>query len=388
VSGKAREAFRRHIAAVLELPPDHVTLFARGRVALWAILRALEVGPADEVIVPAFTCVAVPNSIIYVGARPVWVDIDPATYVVDPCAVEAAITPRSKVLLAQNTFGLSADIDALVAITERHGLTVVDDCAHGFGGRYHGRPNGTTAPVAFFSTQWSKPVSTGLGGFAVARDAELASRLRQLEESMPEPAAARTAILATLDFGRERAGAGAPLRAGRMAYRWLSHAGMVPSSSSRDELDETVMPRAYLCQLSEAQARRGSRRIDRLAIQVERRRSIAGRYSAWLASRGRTVAGERADAIHAFLRYPLRVHDRPTFRAAAARAQVDLGDWFVSPVHPALERLDRWGYLAGSAPGAEQACREIVNLPTDPGLGDRDIERTLAFLDEHSELIQ
>ena len=387
MSDEPRETFRSLVASNLELPANHVSLFARGRVALWAILRALRVSAGDEVILPAFTCVAVPNAIIYAGAKPVWVDIDASTYVVDPRAVEAAIRERTKVILAQNTFGLSADLERIAAAAATHGITLVDDCAHGLGGRYRGRPNGSTAPASFFSTQWSKPISTGLGGIAVARDVDVASRIRALERSMPEPSAAGTAILQLLIRARNWAGSGRMLPVGRATYRWLSHSGLVPGSSNRTELEGTRMPQKYLTRLAAAQASVGSRQLRTLDAQVERRRSIGHRYSEWLRSHNLTPAGERPDSMHAFLRYPLRVRDQAAFRREATRARIDLGDWFVSPIHPVVDDLDRWGYRAGSAPCAEQACREVVNLPTDSSLEERDIDRILDFLDRHQELI-
>jgi perosamine synthetase len=387
VTDDAREGFRSRIAETLGLTPDRVTLYARGRVALYAILRALDIGPGDEVILPAFTCVAVPNAILYTGARPVWVDIDPRTYCLDSAAVEAVITARTKAVLAQNTFGLSADLDAIMAIARRGHLTVIDDCTHGLGGRYRGKPNGATAPLSFFSTQWSKPMSTGLGGFAVDRVGAAADRLRALEMSAAEPSAVRVAALRTLLYGRERAGGGRLFRSGRAMYRAFGRLGVVPGSSSQDELEGTAMPNGFLARLSESQARLGSDRIGRLPIEIERRRRIAHRYSDWLVAEGRTAAAEPTEAEHAFLRYPLRVADRPRLIAAAERAGVDLGDWFVSPIHPATDHLERWGYVAGTAPNAERACREIVNLPTDPTLGDGNVDRVLSFLAEQADLI-
>jgi perosamine synthetase len=355
---------------------------------LYAILRVLDIGPGDEVILPAFTCVAVPNAILYAGARPVYVDIEPTTYTIDPAAVEAAIGPRTRIILAQNTFGLSSDLDGLEAVATNHGLTVIDDCTHGFGGRHGGRPNGSTAAASFFSTQWSKPLSTGLGGFAVARDADTAARLRRLEEAAGEPAAVRVAILRALVTGAELAGTGRMFRAGRSAYRTMSRLGLVPGSSNREELEGIGMPHGFLARLSEWQASVGSERIERLGPDIERRRSIARRYSGWLADHDRTAAAEPTWATHSFLRYPLRVVDRTAFAAAATRAGIDLGDWFVSPLHPITTGLERWGYRAGTAPLAEAACAEIVNLPMEPTLSEREVDRVLGFLASTIDLVR
>ncbi len=375
-----RDLFRSQIGASLGIPADRVTLFARGRVALYAILRALDVGRGDEVILPAFTCVAVPNAILYTGARPIYVDIDPASYTIDPIAVEAAISSRTRVILAQNTFGLSADLDALETIAARHGVTVVDDCAHGMGGRYGGQPNGSRASLSFFSTQWSKPISTGLGGVAIAHDGPTADRLRRLELAAAEPSTLRVAVLRGLVAGAERAGHGRLFRGGRSAYRAFSRLGVVPGSSDNRELGGIEMPDGFLAGMSEWQARRGAERFGRLERDIGRRRAIASRYSAWLTAHDRTPAAEPSVATHSFLRYPLRVRDKAGFIAAAEKAGVDLGDWFVSPLHPITTGLDRWGYVSGSAPVAEAACSEIVNLPTDPTLSARDVADVLALL--------
>jgi perosamine synthetase len=288
-----RDRFRHAIAEMLGVPDDAVTLFARGRVALYAVLRGLDIGPGDEVLVPAFTCVAVPNAILYTGARPVWVDIDEQTLTLDPAALEAAITARSRVIVAQNTFGLSADLDAIMTIAARHDLSVVDDCTHGLGGRYRAKPNGVTAPLSFFSTQWSKPISTGLGGFAVALDPTAAGRLREIEAAAAEPSAARSGALHLLHVGHGRL-----LRYGRAAYRTLSRVGAVPGSSSRDELEGSAMPKGFLARLSDRQASLGLQGLAGLEADVQRRRSIAHEYSDWLLAKGRTPACEPSGSEH------------------------------------------------------------------------------------------
>ena len=147
------------------------------------------------------------------------------------------------------------------------------------------------------------------------------------------------------------------------------------------------MPDRFLARLSDSQAALGSERLPGLPALVERRRAIAGRYSSWLAEHGLTTAAEPADAEHAFLRYPLRTRDRDALRAAAERAGIDLGDWFVSPAHPVTAGLERWGYVPGCAPVAERACRGGSNLPTDPALGRRGVEQVLSLLRGHVDLL-
>jgi dTDP-4-amino-4,6-dideoxygalactose transaminase len=107
--------------------------------------------------VPAFTCVVVPNAILYAGARPVYGEIEPVTFHLDLARLESRITPRTRAILAQNTFGLAPPVAQLREIASRRGLALIGDCAHGLGGTYRGRKNGTLADASFFSTQWNKP---------------------------------------------------------------------------------------------------------------------------------------------------------------------------------------------------------------------------------------
>jgi dTDP-4-amino-4,6-dideoxygalactose transaminase len=375
---------RKAIGERVGVPPGHVALFWRGRVAMYAILRVLGIGPGDEVVVPAFTCVAVPNAVLYAGASPVYVDIDEATYTLDPVAVAAAIGPRTRAVMAQNTFGLSSDLDAIAASAAQHGAVVIDDCTHGLGGTYKGRPNGSSALAAFFSTQWSKPISTGLGGIAVTTDPALARELGAFERAAGEPGLRDRALLGTMIVARERVATPRTMRAGRAVYRAASRAGLVPGSSSGDELSGTRMPASFHRRMSALQARLGAQRMATLDARLRRRRAVAERYSAWLESHGLAAADEPSFARHAFLRYPLRVADRERLIADAARRGVLLGDWFRSPVHPIEGDLSPWGYRHGSNPVAERVAREIVNLPTDLGPDGREqrvVEELLEGLD-------
>jgi perosamine synthetase len=363
---------RRAMGELVGVPPDHVALFWRGRVAMYAILRALGIGPGDEVIVPAFTCVAVPNAVLYAGATPVYVDIDEATYTPDPAAVAAAIGPRTRAVMAQNTFGLSSDLDALDAATQGSAV-LIDDCTHGLGGTYKGMPNGSLARASFFSTQWSKPISTGLGGIAVTTDAALARELRALERGAGEPSLRERVLLGAMLLARERVATPRTMRAGRAVYRAVSRAGLVPGSSSGAELEGTHAPDRFHTGMSPFQARLGAQRLATLRARLRRRRAVAERYSAWLRAHGGTPAHEPAFAAHAFLRYPLRVGEPDAVVEQAARRGVLLGDWFRSPVYPIEGDLSPWGYRRGAYPIAERVASEIVNLPTDLGPDGREL---------------
>jgi dTDP-4-amino-4,6-dideoxygalactose transaminase len=175
--GSDVEGFERNFAAALGYPsalgmnsgtsPLHVACMIAG------------FGPGDEVIIPPFTFIASAWGVSYVGARPVFADIEPGTYNLDPAAVEAAITPRTKGLVIVHLFGLPARMDELMAIAERHGLFVIEDCAQAVGARYLGTPVGLFGDAATFSFYPTKNLGgCGEGGAFVSRRPEVAARAK------------------------------------------------------------------------------------------------------------------------------------------------------------------------------------------------------------------
>lgn len=152
-----------------------------GTVALELALRAADVGPGDEVIVPALTWLATASAVLAVGAEVVFADVDPDTYQIDPARVEVAITPRTRAVIPVHLYNRLADIDAIGAIAQRHGLVLIEDCAHAHGGIWRGRKTGSSADLACFSFQASKPLTCGEGGFVATKSERLAERVYGLK---------------------------------------------------------------------------------------------------------------------------------------------------------------------------------------------------------------
>ena len=150
--------------------------------ALHLSLAALGFGPGDEAIVPAFTWISTANVVEHLGGRVVFADIDLTTFNIDPGCIEALITPRTKAILPVHLFGLAADMDAINAIAQRHGLWVVEDAACGFGATLGGRHVGTLGHTGCFSFHPRKAITTGEGGMITTNDAQLAERLRCLRD--------------------------------------------------------------------------------------------------------------------------------------------------------------------------------------------------------------
>jgi len=134
-----------------------IFLYWKGRVALYTFLKALEVNEGDEVIIPGFTCVVVPNAIKYLGAKPVYIDITKKTFNPSFEQVKKAINDKTKIIIIQNTFGLSSDVEEITELAKEKKIFTIEDCTHGFGGFYNGKPNCSYCDAAFYSNQLNKP---------------------------------------------------------------------------------------------------------------------------------------------------------------------------------------------------------------------------------------
>jgi len=356
--------------------------FWKGRVALYAILRALNIGEGDEVILPGYTCVMNVNPVVYVGAKPVYVDIEPVTFNLRPELVEEKITPRTRAIICQHTYGYPAAVEALLAIAQQHSLPLIEDCCLALGSRYKGKLLGTFGKAAYFSFQWNKPYTTGLGGMAVTSDEALAERISELcrrERIQPSTRetvmlAAQLAVYRTFIYPRTTALA-------QNVFRKLTRKGLVVGSSDTAEF-QPRMADDFFKGIGGIQERSGRRQLRKLEQAVAHRHRMQRIYDELLAEHGWPVATLPDEMAPSLVRYPVRVADKNKALATAASRFIELGSWFECPLHPIETPLEAYGYEPGMCPVAERACREVVNLPTHPRADEATARRTVAFVAE------
>jgi len=212
--------------------PARTVAYYKGRVALYAILEAMGIGPGDEVLIPGFTCFVVPAAVMYRGATPVYYDIDLATLNGSPRRASEQITQRTRAILIQHTFGRPADYKAFRQIANQHRLPIIEDCAHSMSVPTPDGPTGTLGDAAFTSLQWSKSVTTGLGGIARANVSNMASTLQRNAADYRAPSNRERitlGILAKLANLLLRPNLYWPAQS---AYRTLARYGVVPGSST------------------------------------------------------------------------------------------------------------------------------------------------------------
>jgi dTDP-4-amino-4,6-dideoxygalactose transaminase len=285
-----------------------------GTSALHLALLAAGVGPGDEVITVPFTFVASVAAVCYCGARPVLVDIDPRSFTMDPAAVEAAITPRTKAILPVHLYGQSADMDPLMDVARRHGLVVIEDAAQAHGARYKGRPVGSIGQMGCFSFYPGKNLGAyGEGGAVTTSNAEYASTIRMLR-----------------DWGQDR------------KYHHL-----LRGFNYRMEGFQGAILRAKL------------RHLERW---TEARRGVVNLYNELLADSGVETPTEMPWGRHVYHVYTLRTHDRDGLQASLQAEGIQTGIHYPVPVHlqPAYADL---GYGRGAFPHAEAAAEQVLSLP-------------------------
>lgn len=340
----------------------HAIAFGAGRMSLYAIVEALDLHAGDEVILPGFTCTVVPNAFVYRGVRPLYADIDPVTFNADPAHVESLVTPRTRAIYMQHTFGVSCDAARLRAIARRHGLRLIEDAAHSFGASHDGAPHGSLGDAGFVSTDRTKVINTHLGGFATTNDDGIAARLAGIRDRSPALAGGSSRRLAFSFLAEFVLRHPNVLWLGRPALGALRRAGLL--FYWRDE-EWNRLPQGYPypSRLGAAPARIGLSQLTALDDNLRHRRMLAR----WLEDRvgwyGEALPGPLES--QAWLRYSLLVRDRAQF-VERFGARMDLGIWFPSVLFGREVDTEAVGYRPGSCPVAERVARHIVNLPTHP----------------------
>ena len=370
--GPAIDAYEREFARRVGV--RYGFSFSSGRIGLYGVLRALGIGPGDEVLLQVPTHIVVANAIRFTGARPVYVDCRLDSYNIDLQDAERKITPHTRVLLLQHTFGIPVDLDAALALARRYKLEVIEDCVHALGAMYRGKPVGSFGRAAFFSTEETKTISSTMGGMLVTDDPDLASRVGAFQAACPWPPPSLTRrylLKLILYYVLLHPSVHGPMRA---LYERLGERHPLPRPLGQEE-HQGVRPAVYEQRLSNAQAAVALRQLRRLDRNVAHRSTVTGVIDRWLTARGYATPVAPAGSAPAMVRYPLWVEDRAA-AVAATRPDLVLGTWFRSVLEDSASPADG-DYVAGACPRAEAAARHLINLPTHGRMTARDAQRVL-----------
>jgi perosamine synthetase len=312
---------------------EHAVAVSSGTTAIHLALLAAGIGPGDEVITVSFTFTASASGILHAGARPVFIDVDPVSFTMDPSQIEAAITARTRAVMPVSLYGNPADLPAITEITRRHGLMLLEDACQAHGASLDGRRCGAwgTGVFSFYPT---KNMTTGEGGMITTDDAELAER-----------------------------------------------ASLLRAHGMRERYRPEIL--GYNFRMTDLGASIGLAQLEKLPAANARRRDIADRYDREL--RGVATPQRRPNAEHAFHQYTLRVAQRDRFLARLAELGVGANVYYPVPVHRQTPFLD----VAGQPmlPVTEMLTDQIISIPVYPNLTDEEVGTIIGAVNQVAEEI-
>jgi dTDP-4-amino-4,6-dideoxygalactose transaminase len=346
--GARVEAFEQVVAAYVGAP--HAVAVSSGTAALHLGLTAQEIGAGHEVILPSLSFIATANAVRYTGATPVFVDVDPRTFNVDPGKLQGAITPRTRAILPVHQLGLAADMDPIIKVARRHGLALVEDAACALGTICQGGQVGSSGRVCCFSFHPRKVITTGEGGMITTADDDLARRLRSLRSQ----------------------GSVLP------AYQRHQMSGVAG--------DEEHSVLGYNYRMTDIQAAVGLEQMKRLPGILRRRRALARRYSEILGASGTTIIPpeEPEEGSHAFQSYMVLLEGpfrQPWTREAVMQRMADDGiatRGAVTAIH--LQPLYRKHSGGRALPVTEAVAGKGLMLPLYPELEQGEQDRVVESL--------
>lgn len=331
VLGEAVKEFEENVARYLNV--QHAVGCASGTDALQLALMALDIGPGDEVVTTPHTFIATAEAIVLLGATPVYVDIDPATYTIDPAQIEAVITKKTRAIIPVHLYGHAADMDPILAVARQHGLAVIEDTAQAIGATYKGRKVGGLGTIGCVSFYPSKNLGAyGDGGLVVTNDDTLGERIRMIAN-----------------------------HGSRVRYRHE----LLGVNSRLDSIQAAIL----------------NVKLKYLDEWNEVRRKAAQKYNSLLEDTGVVRPVEAPYARHIYHQYTLRVRNRDKVTQHLTSKKIPNAIYYPIPLHQ-QEALRGIGNAHQSFPATEKAAAEVLSLPMHTELTDAQQEYIVAAVKE------
>lgn len=331
VLGEAVKEFEANVARYLGV--KHAVGCASGTDALQLALMALNIGPGDEVVTTPHTFIATAEAIVLLGATPVYVDIDPVTYNIDPAKIEAAITKKTKAIIPVHLYGHAADMDPIMDVANKHGLAVIEDAAQAIGARYKGKKVGGIGTIGCVSFYPSKNLGAyGDGGLVVTNDDKIAEKIRMIAN-----------------------------HGSRVRYRHE----LLGVNSRLDSIQAAIL----------------NVKLKYLDEWNETRRTVAQKYHHLLDGLDVVRPHEASYAHHIYHQYTIRVHNRDTVAQYLTSKQIPNAIYYPIPLHQ-QEALRGIGNTHQSFPNTEKAAAEVISLPMHTELTDVQQEYIVAAVKE------
>ncbi|MEI7580142.1 MAG: aminotransferase class I/II-fold pyridoxal phosphate-dependent enzyme [bacterium] len=338
--------------------------FDSARSSFYLLLKLYGVGPGDEVILPSFSCLVIANPVIWLGAKPVYVDINAETFNIDLNDLKRKVTDKTKVILVQHTFGLIIDVSKVRKIVGKK-VKIIEDTAHTLGNDWKGKKVGTLGDAAILTFGIEKMISTVRGGMAVTSDPAISIKLKKIQATLPN--FSRIRVLVSLlnplywNFVKKIYYWGiAKFTLGRI-FTWIGHQfGLLGNMIELGEYD-SLKPDWLPAQLPGALSILGVHQLQKLDRFNLHRRVIFNIYEDEL----QQFANHPEAKKNSFLRYPLVTKQWKEITAILKQKHIVVGDWYHRILFAPPKTLEKLGYQVGMTPAAEKISQQIINLPTN-----------------------
>jgi dTDP-4-amino-4,6-dideoxygalactose transaminase len=351
-----------------------------GRSAIYLILKAAKIGKGSEVIIQAYTCNSVPNPILWTGAKPIYADIDPETLNIDPKDVEKKITNKTKAIILQHTFGRPGPIEALLSITKKHDLLLIEDCAHSLGATYNSNQLGAFGDAAILSFGREKVISSLAGGAIIVRNERLVKPIVDLVSELQSIPLKRMTheffnfftwrlLLRRIYFR----GSGLRFIRGLNKHDFFNVV-----TSQREKIGEK--PAWYPAKMPNVLAEIALEEFEQLDRYNKGRREIAQAYLDNIKNPRFKVL---ADHEGVYLRFVVLHTEAEEIHAEARKRRFWFGNWYNTPVYPKGIDEEKLGYSRGACPNAERCAKETINLPNYLGMDINQAQEVVDFINNY-----
>lgn len=348
-----------------------------GRSAIYVILKATGIGSGDEVIIQAYTCNAVPNPIAWVGAKPIYADIDPNTLNVDPKEVEKKITPKTKAIILQHTFGRPGPIQELLELAKKHKILLIEDCAHALGAQFSGKKLGTFGDAAILSFGREKVISSLTGGVILVRNSTLIKPILNNISALTPMPVNRTGkeflnfitwrlLLRRIYFNDS----------GHKFIKGLNNYDFFNVVTAKKEM-VGQRPQWYPSAMPNVLASIAIEEFGELEKYNEAREKIANYYREKIKNPNFQLLPKHNGI---YLRVVALHNEASRVLSAARTRKFWFGNWYNTPVYPMGVDEKALGYERGSCPNAERAAEKTINLPNYLGMNLEEAGKVVEFI--------
>lgn len=381
--------------------PKHQSFFFdSGRSSLDAILKTLNLQAGDEILLQALTCIVVPNPIINNKLTPIYIDIDPHTYNMDPQDLQKKITKRTKAILIQHTFGYPAAMLPILQIAKQHKLLIIEDCAHSLGATYQqppyeNTPIGSLSHAAFFSFGRDKMISSVYGGCAIIKSSSQALQMQKYHQQLPYPSRfwSLQQLLHPLIFALAL-----PL------YHYQIGKLIIILSQKLGLLSKAVYPCEKKAQCHPTMPKRFPNSLARLTYNQlkqlptfnQNRQELIKKYEKKLLPLAKnypelTLPYQKPNPkAHNWplLRYTIQIKNPQQLHKLASQNKILLGNWYNSPLIPSDSDPQYFNYHQSLCPQAEKIAPFLINLPTSPRTTSQDLDKIIHIIQQYLETNQ